>query len=439
MRPAPFHVRRRLRVTSAVLAAAGFSIVAAVGGAVGATAPPQSTEPAATEPAGTAAPSDEVVTDYLAFTGGTEGPADESMDPVVIGWVNAEGGVGEQPAATRAAEAAIAYVNAELGGIGGRPLALDTCFIVEAEEEGQACAQQMVNNDAVSVIVFGAVVTGNQSFHATVAGSKPVIIGVAANPADNVAENAYALFGTQDSVLTPWGTYARDVLGAETAAVVFPSQAGASTAADQATAGLEAAGLVVSSVGYEQDQTDLLGPLTAAGGQDADVIVPMTDFAGCTNLYLALDQIGATQPVVSNPLCLAADWSDLGGVPQWTFGIAQSLPSDPTAPDSAYYVETSASQGLEPADAFNPFAALAWANILHVARFMNAVGADNITPESIAEQVQNFEGPLIMGAPSVDCGQNPEQPAQCNNQTKFYHHLGEFQFEVASDWLQPPE
>ena len=72
-------------------------------------------------------------------------------------------------------------------------------------------------------------------------------------------------------------------------------------------------------------------------------------------------------------------------------------------------------------------------------KFFNAVGPDGITPESIAEQVQAFEGPLIMGAPSVDCGQNPEQPAQCNNQTKFYNHLGEFQFEVASDWLQPPE
>jgi branched-chain amino acid transport system substrate-binding protein len=398
------------------------------------TVPPTDT---ATE--GTAAASDDVVTDYLAFTGGTAGTADESMDPIAIGWVNAEGGVGEQPAATRAAEAAVAYVNAELGGIGGHPIELHTCFIVEAEEEGQACAQQMVNDDAVQVIVFGAVVTGNQSFHATVAGSKPVIIGVAANPADNVAENTYALFGTQDSVLTPWGTYARDVLGAETAAVVFPSQAGASTAADQATAGLEAAGIEVASVGYEPEQTDLLGPLTAAGGQDADVIVPMTDFAGCTNLYLALEQIGATQPVVSNPLCLAADWADLGGVPQWTFGIAQSLPSDATAPDSAVYVETSAQFGLEPADAFNPFAALAWANILHVTKFFNAVGPDGITPESIAEQVQAFEGPLIMGAPSVDCGQNPEQPAQCNNQTKFYHHLGEFQFEVASDWLQPPE
>ena len=153
----------------------------------------------------------------------------------------------------------------------------------------------------------------------------------------------------------------------------------ASTAADAASAGLEAAGIEVTAVGYDAESTDLLGPLTAAGGQDADVIVPMTDFAGCSNLALALEQIGADQPVVSNPLCLAPPVAEaLGGdLPQWTYGIAQSLPGDTTAPDSAVYLETSAKYGLDPAMAGNPFAALSWAQILTIAKFMNAAGPDN--------------------------------------------------------------
>jgi branched-chain amino acid transport system substrate-binding protein len=363
------------------------------------------------------------------------------MDPIAIGWVNAQGGTNEIPEATQGAEAAVAYVNSELGGIGGHPIELHTCFIVEAEEEGQACGQQLANDDDVSIIAFGAVVTGNESFYATLDAAKPVVIGVSANPADNTAENAYALYGTQTSVLGPWGTYARDVLGAETAAIVYPSQAGANTAADATTAGLEAAGIEVTSVGYDPEATDLLGPLTAAGGQDADVIVPMTDFNGCSNLFNALDQIGADQPVVSNPLCLSPVVAEaLGGdLPQWTYGIAQSLPGDTSAPDSAVYLETSAEHGLDPASAGNPFAALSWALILTVTKFMNAVGPDNITPETMTEQAQAFAGPLIMGAPSVQCGYDPEQPAACNNQTKFYTYEGAGQFVPASDWLRPPE
>jgi branched-chain amino acid transport system substrate-binding protein len=354
--------------------------------------------------------------------------------------VNGQGGANELPEATAGAEAAVDYVNTELGGIGGHPIELHRCFIVEAEEEGQTCGQQLANDDAVSVIAFGAVFTGNEAFHSTVAGSKPVIIGVSANPADPTAENTYALYGTQSSVLGPWGTYARDVLNAETASVVFPSQAGANTAADATTAGLEAAGIDVTSVGYEPDATDLIGPLTAAGGQDADVIVPMTDVVGCSNLYNALQQVAPDTPVVSNPLCLATPAEATGGdLPQWTYGIAQSLPGDQSAPDSAVYLETSTQHGLDPALAATPFAALAWAEILTIARFMNAVGPDDITPESIAEQVQAFEGPLIMGAPSVDCGYDPEAPAACNNQTKFYDYNGQGQFEAVSDWLQPPE
>jgi len=384
---------------------------------------------------------EDVVTDYLSFTGGTAGAADESLSPIAIGWVNAQGGANELPEATAGAEAAVDYVNTELGGIGGHPIELHTCFIVEAEEEGQACAQQLVNDDDVAIIAFGAVVTGNEAFHSTVAGGKPVIIGVSANPADNTAENTYALYGTQTSVLGPWGTYARDVIGAGTAAVVFPSQAGANSAADATTAGLEAAGIDVTSVGYEPEATDLIGPLTAAGGQNADVVIPMTDVAGCVNLYNALQQVAPDTPVVSNPLCLAPPVAEGtgGDLPQWTYGIAQSLPGDASAPDSAVYLETSAQHGLDPAQAGSPFAALSWSMILTVAKFMNAVGPDGITPESMTEQAQAFEGPLIMGAPSVDCGYDPEQPAACNNQTKFYQYNGQGQFEAVSDWLRPPE
>lgn len=384
---------------------------------------------------------DEVVTDYVEFTGATEGAADTSQPPIAIGFVNAQGGANELPEATAGAEAAVEYVNAELGGIDGRPLELHTCFIVEAEEEGQTCAQQLANDDEVSVIVFGAVVTGNESFHATIDGSKPVIIGVSANPADNVAENTYALYGTQTSVLGPWGTYVSEELDAQTAAVVFPSQAGANTAADAATAGLEAAGIDVTSVGYDPEATDLTGPLTAAGGQQADVVVPMTDAAGCSNLANALTSVAPDTPVVSNPLCLSPPVAEaLGGdLPQWTYGIAQSLPGDSAAEDSAVYLETSAEFGLPPEEAGSPFAALSWSMILTVTRFMNEVGPDNITPESMSEQAQAFEGPLIMGAPSVDCGYDPEAPAACNNQTKFYAYNGGGAFEAVSDWLQPPE
>jgi branched-chain amino acid transport system substrate-binding protein len=381
------------------------------------------------------------VTDYLAYVGGKAGAADASQTPITVGWVNAQGGANEIPEATFAAQAAVKYVNAELGGIGGHPLALKTCFIASAEEEGQKCGQQLLNDSKVSMIVFGAVVTGNQALESTVDGKKPIMVGVSAAPSDSTAKNAYLLYGDQTHVLGPWGTYARDVVKAKTAAVVYPSQAGANTAAAAAKKGLEDAGITVKSVGYDPQATDLLGPLTAAGGQSADVVVPMTDAAGCVNLAKALKQIGSSKPVVSNPLCLSPQVAQgLGDLPVgWVFGIAQILPSDPTAPDAKMYQTTSTKYGLKKADTGNPFAALGWDEILISAKLMNSVGADKISPDTMSAALKGFKGPLIMGAPTVQCGKYAEAPAVCNDQTKFYKYNGKGQFQSVSEWLQPPQ
>src|SRR5947209_9465823 len=87
------------------------------------------------------------VTNYVQFVGGKPGKANPKLKPVVIGWVNLQGGqVQIGPNATPAAEIAVKLVNDSLGGIGGHPLKLKECFIRNTEEEGTKCGQQMAND-----------------------------------------------------------------------------------------------------------------------------------------------------------------------------------------------------------------------------------------------------------------------------------------------------
>src|SRR5262245_20528042 len=138
----------RWRIPLAALAAVGVLAFAACGGDDEAAAPapaepapaepaePAPAEPAPAEPApAEPAPAEttpaepapagnnERITDYVAYTKGTDGPADTSLEPVKIGWVNVQGGsltpLGES--ATGAAELAVKYINDHLGGIGGHP------------------------------------------------------------------------------------------------------------------------------------------------------------------------------------------------------------------------------------------------------------------------------------------------------------------------------
>ena len=104
---------------------------------------------------------------------GARGKADPKKSKIYIGWVNQQGGqVVIGGLATAGAQLAVRYVNDQLGGVGGHPVALVQCFIKSNEEEGTTCGQKLVNDRRISVIATGAVATGAQSLHATIRGAK---------------------------------------------------------------------------------------------------------------------------------------------------------------------------------------------------------------------------------------------------------------------------
>jgi branched-chain amino acid transport system substrate-binding protein len=393
-----------------------------------------------TAPVSAGAPADApAITDYLRYVGGKAGAADQSLSPIAIGWVNVEGGPGGSPEATLGAQAAVRYVNEKLGGIGGHPLKLQVCTVVSAEEEGQKCGQQLLNDSSVAAIGVGNLFVGDRSFTSVIAGQKPVLVGVATGPSLSTAKNTYALFGDLPHIFGAWGTYARDVLRAKTAAVIHTNTQGDKVASSAVVGALKAAGITVKAVGFDPQATDLLGPVTAAGAQTADVIVPLSIGAGCVGIAKALKQLGVRKPVVSTPICLTPDVAQgLGGdLPAWTYGIAQTLPNDPTAADSKAFLAASAQVGLGADDAGRVFAPVAWTTILTYAKMFNTIGADKVSATTVPPALQAFHGPVIMGAPEVTCGKYADAPAVCNDQARFYQYQGRGQFQPLTGWLRP--
>lgn len=144
------------------------------------------------------------VTDYVRYTGGSPGPADRTKPPIVIGWVNQQGGPHDVgPTATAAADFAVKYINDKLGGIDGHPVVLRKCFTATAEEQGQVCGQKLVNDKAVQQIAVGAVALGGQSLMAAIDGEKPMSYSVAVGPSDSRNTNGYILFGDGTHILGP--------------------------------------------------------------------------------------------------------------------------------------------------------------------------------------------------------------------------------------------
>jgi branched-chain amino acid transport system substrate-binding protein len=382
------------------------------------------------------------VTNYVDYVGGTAGKADPNKSTIYIGWLNQEGGQQEiGAAATDGADLAVKLANEQLGGIDGHPVALKKCFIRNAEEEGTTCGQKLGNDESVSAINVGGVAIGIQPFYSTIGGKKPVIVGVAVTPVDTVQKNASILFGDVTHVLGPFGTYASDVLKAQTAALVYPNIAGITDGAAALAKGLQDAGVEVKKVGYAQGQTDLIGPLTAAGAQTADMVIPYSDASGCVNQAKALKQLGITdaKKIVSAPLCLNPMVSEgLGGdYPIWTYAIASSLFGDKTDPGMPPYIKVTEQYGVKTAP--DPWVIVSFGSVLSTIKFLNELGPDNLTTDAIVDKARSFSGPVALGAPELQCDKYQDAPAVCNDRTQFFTYSGKNQFDKAAEWLQPPQ
>ena len=49
-------------------------------------------------------------------------------------------------------------------------------------------------------------------------------------------------------------------------------------------------------------------------------------------------------------------------------------------------------------------------------KFMNTLGADNISPDGVRAQVKAFQGPMMLVAGPMNCGGNPVFKSLCGTQ-----------------------
>ncbi|MFY9865771.1 MAG: ABC transporter substrate-binding protein, partial [Trebonia sp.] len=439
-------MRRHRKTAYAGIAALAVALLAAAGcssSSSSSTTPPATSAAAAPSPSGTTGGlGAQSVTNYLTYTGGKSGPANSSLAPVTIGFVNQQGGaevIGQH--ATDGTEMAIKYINAQLGGVDGHPIVLDTCFIASAEEEGTGCAQKFLANKNVHVVSMGAVVIGDQSFYATLGGALPVVGGVAPLGIDGAQKNTAVLFGDATSVLGPMGTYGKDVLHAKTAVILYPDTASATPGALATEAGLKAAGISVKMGPYPPNTTDLTGVLASTGAASADMVIPAVAAQDCVNLQKALTQQGITDPkkIIAAPLCLNGQVAaGLGGdFPKWTYLIASSLFGDTTDPGMIEYMKLAQTYST-PANAPDPWNIVDFGQTMTIDKILNQVGYANLTPAAILSAAKAFKGPQALGAPQLECGYDPSAPGVCNNRSQFFEYAGHNKWIKTAGWTQPP-
>ena len=340
------------------------------------------------------------VSDYATYVGAkSSGAADSSKAPITIGWVNQQGGPTDVgPGSTKGADLAVKYLNEKLGGIDGHPVKLFKCFISTSEEQGQTCGQKMVNNKDVKVIAMGAIAIGDQSLVATVDGSEAD--GLQRRDRRRRCEEQERLrpVRRRHPGLRPVRHVRAEVLGAKKVSVVWPELPGINESSQAIVDGAKKLGMEVKSVAWNPNATDLVGPLTAAGAQTADVIITNTDPKGCVNLYKALQSLKIKTPVVSEPLCINEQVSKaIGDFPQWTYGIASTLASDMADPTAQAYAKVTKEMGVPAQYSQDVCIPTSFHEMLTVFQWMNKIGPDKISEQTIQRAGQGLQGPAGLG------------------------------------------
>lgn len=364
----------------------------------------------------------------LRYTGGTAGPADTKKSPIKVGYINQEGGAPAFPEASTGIDAAVAYINRELGGAKGHPVVLEKC-VVQSEEDGQKCGTQMANDPEVKFVIEGVLTVGNKAIYSVLGGRKPIMEASPSTSDDLTAKGAYSYTPGGPGTIAGMAQFVAEQLpDVRRVAVLYADNPAGKASAEQfLKPQLQKLGVTdVKLVGVADTATgpDVAAAIQAAGGRQADTLLSFLTVPGCMATYDALQSLGITPRVVATGLCFGTPMTkhmrDVGSEDQvpdgWyftNFGYSYFTPDE--ASGMATYVAKVKQYAPKNAE-YTGFAGYTFANLMTAMKFVNEIGPDRLTSEAMAKAIESFEGPMMMVAGPIECGYSPVFAALCGSQ-----------------------
>lgn len=354
------------------------------------------------------------------------GPADESMAPVKIGFVNQSEGTPSFPGPLAAAEGAVDYINQSLGGIDGHPVELVECNTGLDPDSNQQCAQQMVNDDEINVVTTQFVLGSDAFWPVLEQGGLTALEGTPLNPTDYASPAAIAYTPGGAGIVVGLADYAAKQLGATSLTVVAEGNAGGQAVIDGMKVSPPLAGLTIDSIIAGTAETDLAGALQAKAN-DAYILVAAAQT--CIQVAKALAQIGSDTPVLGvsscgDPSVISEVGDDVDG---WLVGAPSALPGlEPADPELTLFSEVMETGGRGEA-AGQTAASQSFGQMITLWQIGNEIGYDNLSRQSWHDALMAFTGPMFLGPRHLSCP-GAALPALCTTEARIMevHAVGTF-------------
>jgi branched-chain amino acid transport system substrate-binding protein len=366
-------------------------------------------------------------------------PAAATGEPIVLGMVNQENTpFGSFPELSAAARAAAAFVNDQLGGVGGRPIEIDVCNTEFSPEGSTACAQRFVQ-EGVPAVLGGIDVFGN-AVDVLADNGIPYVGGIPVSTSSVTAATSFQWSGGTWGAAIAFADHAAEEVGAQRVAIVYGDFGPIADGARYGEETLQRLGVDdVVLVPYPITATDLSSPIQAALAAEPDALVFLVADTGCAAAFDAVAAAGVDVPAYYTGACAATRILDAEG-PEKTDGAIFNVegPVNRDDPDADTVLYTAVVEHydpeLEPAGAgtvtFRSFMTL-YAVLAGI-----DAGGGELTPEAIVEAIRGqVDAPSFMGHDyTCDGDQLAGLPALCSPQQILVRAEGG-QLTQITDWL----
>lgn len=339
-------------------------------------------------------------------------------EPLVLGMINQENTpLGSFPELSSATRAAIAFVNAELGGIHGRPIELEVCNTKFSPEGSTACGQQFVQ-DGVPAVLGGIDVFGN-AVDTLADNAVPYVGGIPVSTASADNDNSYQWSGGIWAATVAFAHHAATELDAQRVAIVYGDFGSIAESADYGQRTLEQYGIEAQLVPYPITATDLSSPLQAAAAGDPDAMIVLVADTGCKGAFDGVATLGIEAQMYYVGACAAPLITDEAGPAKTEgaiFNVENPIDRGGDDVDFALYQEIAAAYG----DGFDPVGAgtVSFRSFMNLYRILVGLDPDQLTPAAISESLDaQVDAPNYMGHPyTCDRQQLADLPALCSPQ-----------------------
>lgn len=374
---------------------------------------------------------------FLGTVPDTPVEADFSLEPIRIGMINQEDTpAGSFPELRFAADAAINWINAELGGVGGRPIELFPCVSEFSVESSQACAQELVLDEVVA-LVGGIDVLMQGALPVLQQNGIPIVGGIPAGLAEQQSEIAFAFSGGGAAGLAAFMAHAAEQ-GYERAFLAYGEFDSFQVAAEDYAAVVgEDLGLDVRLRAFPIFGADFTSVLNDAKTFDADAVIISAADSACVPVMESFRELGFEGTLYLVGACAAEEIIDAAiASDNAQAGVVFSSEGPPDRDNVEGNIFDRVSTTYNNGDA-QAAGTVGFRGMMNLYGILDQLGPDGITSQAIIEALQaSVDRDSFWGHPyTCDGNQVPGLPSLCAPQQTLFNMDAGNDITFISDWI----